>query len=967
MAIEYTVQQGDCFSSIARSFGFRWKQLWDLNPELQKKRGDPNVLFPGDIVKIPDQKEGQESGGTDQRHTFKLLGEKTVLQIRLLANGKPRKNLPCQLTVDGVEQQGTFKTDGDAHLTHNGSREVPIPGKATSAVLLAGQPPSQTTHRLALGGLDPVTELRGLQQRLSNLGFDSGPNDGHWGGRTRKSVVQFQNAYGLDVSGVPDAATQQKLHKVHGGKKSAPTQKIATESKDGQSDNDGTPVAKQSLGSETTVNTIDTAERIYVNAGCWGPGHTDFMVVSNADIVMGSWGNFKRKASGQHPVKIDELDGHPVRRFQVAADASPAVVKQLRESFLTSDNCATKIVNYFNQAPDGADGRARAYPLAHFRSRGEGFRFTKENELIVFVGDMHVHFFKRWLCDNFVVDKHQNVRRSLATEFKQFIDHSLSHAGGKPNVIQVGDMYEVWETQQVFEHAFSILEDFIQGMPEYSYFDDFGKVARSKKSWMRTPFPWQLLADKDKYKDLANNLFDGPATSIFSSSKESDRSKDQKFSGARPPYNEAQIVLLRYFGISGSGEFDLATKWRTEVTPRDALALLYFRHPRKLDESASPGGESETPYTSGSGSTKGEVDVANAAVYDRLATGNEPMAFTDSAAIIQRIRKEYESDGLTTAFWESFTSIEGNHDRLVPNDWLDTRFPPSPTANATRLKNIEELEDREAPYEGKSEWDPKATLENGPPKGISVSPKMSFRRGPTNPHGSGQQIVYEHGDAFDQYNIPGNFFLKSLLPTGGGWFGAYNWVLNELCADNATMGTKGFFADPALVRYANARMKRIFFYNSEVRLVVLGHTHEAELRDFNKTYLEDSNNQVLAINEVEIEQGKTKNHDQDNVDRGVYHIRCLSGSIHVQVQAAVWKKFETFASESKVLAAGETHKGTIKELSKYFFDQTNRIRVRCIKAPCRYSIAMNSSDRPPIEYDYRIEGNGENSGVGWEP
>lgn len=54
-------------------------------------------------------------------------------------------------------------------------------------------------------------EVTSLQHALKNKGFDSGAIDGRMGHRTRRSLVAFQKAEGLNVTGRLDAATRLKL------------------------------------------------------------------------------------------------------------------------------------------------------------------------------------------------------------------------------------------------------------------------------------------------------------------------------------------------------------------------------------------------------------------------------------------------------------------------------------------------------------------------------------------------------------------------------------------------------------------------------------------------------------------------------------------------------------------------------------------------------------------------------------
>jgi len=65
----HTVVQGEHLSSIAKKYGFSsYKTIWDhgQNADLKKKRQNPNVIFPGDRLFIPDKVE--KSPGTPKRN-----------------------------------------------------------------------------------------------------------------------------------------------------------------------------------------------------------------------------------------------------------------------------------------------------------------------------------------------------------------------------------------------------------------------------------------------------------------------------------------------------------------------------------------------------------------------------------------------------------------------------------------------------------------------------------------------------------------------------------------------------------------------------------------------------------------------------------------------------------------------------------------------------------------------------------
>jgi len=207
---DYTVQQGDCISSIAQQHGFSWQTIWNHanNAGLRAKRQSPNVLLPGDVLFIPDKEEKIHPGPTEKRHTFKKKGVPAKLRLKIEFNDEPRANQPYFLQIDGRHYSGN--TDAQGRLAHS------IPLDARKGKLKVGIPPDQDEYDLDLGHMDPVDEVSGVQARLNNLGFDCGPADGKMGPDTEAALRSFQEKHKLQVTGKADAATRAKLVDIHG-------------------------------------------------------------------------------------------------------------------------------------------------------------------------------------------------------------------------------------------------------------------------------------------------------------------------------------------------------------------------------------------------------------------------------------------------------------------------------------------------------------------------------------------------------------------------------------------------------------------------------------------------------------------------------------------------------------------------------------------------------------------------------
>jgi len=90
MPKSHIVKQGECLTTIAYRYGFRdYHPIHDLpaNAALWAKRSNPNILFPGDEVVIPDLKQKRASVATGSLHRFQVTKPKKMLRLRLLVHG----------------------------------------------------------------------------------------------------------------------------------------------------------------------------------------------------------------------------------------------------------------------------------------------------------------------------------------------------------------------------------------------------------------------------------------------------------------------------------------------------------------------------------------------------------------------------------------------------------------------------------------------------------------------------------------------------------------------------------------------------------------------------------------------------------------------------------------------------------------------------------------------------------------
>jgi Putative peptidoglycan binding domain/LysM domain len=206
----YTIKQGDYLPSIAKQFGFSdYRTIWDdpRNAELKEQRENPNVLFPGDFLYIPDRSLRVETRHTDARHKFVL--HRPAVRLRLVLEDfleRPIANAQCDLVLEGEVFHIT--TDG------GGKIEQPIRPDTRSALLIihdAQTPYDGEQIPIQIGYLDPVDETSGQLARLDNLGFFAGDAD-----QFESAVEEFQCDNGLAVDGICGPITKAKLTQVHG-------------------------------------------------------------------------------------------------------------------------------------------------------------------------------------------------------------------------------------------------------------------------------------------------------------------------------------------------------------------------------------------------------------------------------------------------------------------------------------------------------------------------------------------------------------------------------------------------------------------------------------------------------------------------------------------------------------------------------------------------------------------------------
>jgi N-acetylmuramoyl-L-alanine amidase len=216
----HVVQQGEHIGAIARACGFTdWKTLWQnpANAGLRAMRDDPNILAPGDVLEVPQLRQGTATGATDARHRFQV-GRPALRLILVLEQAFQGAvaHAACSLQTDAApwptHSDGGGRIDRDIALSTLGAF-CTLPG-------FEALPPSPRRMALQVGGLDPVETPSGQCQRLDNLAYAASPEPGSDEARAawlfRAAVEEFQCDHALAVDGRCGPQTHAVLRQAHG-------------------------------------------------------------------------------------------------------------------------------------------------------------------------------------------------------------------------------------------------------------------------------------------------------------------------------------------------------------------------------------------------------------------------------------------------------------------------------------------------------------------------------------------------------------------------------------------------------------------------------------------------------------------------------------------------------------------------------------------------------------------------------
>ncbi|MFV8755971.1 peptidoglycan-binding domain-containing protein [Nannocystaceae bacterium ST9] len=202
----HRVEQGQTIAHVAWQHGVGMRAILDApeNRELFARRS-MNILFEGDEVFVPDEPAKQVGIETGRSHLFIYQPRTIPVRLQFLQAGVPRSHEPVDWRVAGGELVED-RLDAEGWLR----AAVPLDASELEVVFQPGTDYAKTTT-MRLAHLDPVEEVRGIQQRLNNLGFACGAESGDAGDETRAAIEAYQRAHGLAETGEIDDSTRAHL------------------------------------------------------------------------------------------------------------------------------------------------------------------------------------------------------------------------------------------------------------------------------------------------------------------------------------------------------------------------------------------------------------------------------------------------------------------------------------------------------------------------------------------------------------------------------------------------------------------------------------------------------------------------------------------------------------------------------------------------------------------------------------
>lgn len=213
--VEHQVQPGECLASIAKLYGFSGPETLynhEANAQLRKNRPNMHILAVNDVVYIPPKEFKYLPIVPGKNTVLVLKGKVALLKLKIEEfEGMPLASKAYSLVVAGLTYRGTTSDKGELTQVVDAAASQ---GKLS--IYLDEEQRSALHWTLDIGGLQPASEIAGIQARLNNLGYFCANETGELDTTTQDAIMQFKASQGLVVNGQIDTALLESLVAVYG-------------------------------------------------------------------------------------------------------------------------------------------------------------------------------------------------------------------------------------------------------------------------------------------------------------------------------------------------------------------------------------------------------------------------------------------------------------------------------------------------------------------------------------------------------------------------------------------------------------------------------------------------------------------------------------------------------------------------------------------------------------------------------
>ncbi len=165
----YVIRQGDYLLSLAYRFGFDVDTVWNdpKNAQLRQLRSSPSILWPTDVLYIPDQNvpPAMQTVTTGTTNTF-VTDVPTLSVTQQFVGSEATTYSSRAYIVQELDQLTGLTTDEKGIATF----QAPVTLDAAT-VQFTDTGESWVLH---IGHLDPINTLSGIFQRLQHLNYVAG-------------------------------------------------------------------------------------------------------------------------------------------------------------------------------------------------------------------------------------------------------------------------------------------------------------------------------------------------------------------------------------------------------------------------------------------------------------------------------------------------------------------------------------------------------------------------------------------------------------------------------------------------------------------------------------------------------------------------------------------------------------------------------------------------------------------------